>query len=232
MNIKTHFFGRECQIDKELCNHASLEAGLQEQNINFSNIVFVNQVHGRDVIVIDHQNKIHGKQGLPKADALVTNIPNLILAVITADCAPILLQDNQAGIIAAIHAGWRGAKVGVINSTITEMKKLGAKTENIAAAIGPMIHQESYQVSEEFFDDFMQENSANKKFFINDVEPRKHLFNLPFYVTEKLQKEGIKTIQNSTKNTYKNFEHYASFRKSTHLGEKDCGRNVSVIGIN
>lgn len=229
MSIKFHFFGKDCLIDRELQNRANLEASLQEKNIYSKKNLFVNQVHGNDVVVIDSENKIHGNQDLPKADALVTNLPNIVIGIITADCSPILFFDEEKKIIGAAHAGWRGAKLDVIAKTVAAMKKLGAK--KIHATIGPMIAQESYEVSQDFFDDFVKEKSANKTFFINGAKANKYLFDLPSYVEEKLQKEGVK-IENKKIDTYKNEKDFFSFRRSTHRGEKDCGRNVAVIAIN
>jgi hypothetical protein len=160
----------------------------------------------------------------------VTNLSGVAIGVITADCAPILFFDEEKKIVAAAHAGWRGAKLGVILQTVEEMKKLGA--EKISAIIGPMIQQKSYEVSKEFFDDFVMENPANKKFFINGAKPEKHLFDLPSYVEEKLRESGVLEIKNEGIDTYENEENLFSFRRSTHKDEKDCGRNVSVIVIN
>jgi len=229
MSIKFHFFGKECIIDRELKNRENLERVLQEKNISSRKNLFVNQIHGSDVVVVDAENKIHGDQGLPKADAIVTNLPNVVIGIITADCGPILFLDEAKKIIGAAHAGWRGAKAGVISATILEMKKLGAK--NIKAIIGPMIQQKSYEVSQEFFDDFVAEDSANEKFFINGANAQKYLFDLPSYVEEKLRAAGILEIENSGIDTYESEEKFFSFRRSTHRGERDCGRNVSVVMI-
>ncbi len=228
MSVTHHFFGKDCLIDRELKNRKNLERAFAEKNIRSKKILFVNQVHGNDVVVVDTENKIHGEQGLPKADALVTNLRNVAICVITADCSPILFFDAEKNVVAAAHAGWRGAKLGVIKNTVAEMKKLGA--EKISAVIGPMIHQKSYEVSQEFLDDFLSEDSANKKFFITAAKPEKWLFDLPFYVEEKLRAEGVE-VENKKIDTYENEKSFFSFRRSTHRGEKDCGRNVAVVVI-
>ena len=228
MSIKYHFFGKDCLIDRELKNRENLERAFAEKNIHSKQILFVNQVHGNDVVVVDAENKIYGEQGLPKADALVTNLRNVAICVITADCSPILFFDAEKNVIATAHAGWPGAKLGVIKNTVVEMKKLGAK--KISAVIGPMIHQKSYEVSREFLDDFLSEDLANKKFFITGAKPEKWLFDLPSYVEEKLRAEGVE-VENKKIDTYENEKTFFSFRRSTHRGEKDCGRNVSVIEL-
>ena len=229
MNIKYHFFGKDCLIDRELKNRENLERAFAEKNIRSKKNLFVNQVHGNDVVVIDVENKIHGEQGLPKADALVTNLRNVAICVITADCSPILFFDAERNVIAAAHAGWRGAKLGVIKNTVAEMKKLDAK--KISAVIGPMIHQKSYEVSSEFLDDFLSEDLANKKFFVTIAKPEKWLFDLPAYIAEKLYAEGVE-VEDKKIDTYENEKTFFSFRRSTHRGEKDCGRNVAVVVIN
>lgn len=230
MKIKYHFFGKDCLIDRELKNRANLNLALIEEKISNRGALFVNQIHGKEVVVIDKEEQIHGEQGLPKADAIVTNLANIAIGVITADCAPILFFDEEKKVIAAAHAGWRGAKLGVIESVVAEMKKLGAN--NIKAIVGPMIQQESYEVSSEFIDDFLSENLANKIFFINGEKPDKHLFDLPAYVEKKLSEAGIKKVENLKINTYSEEEKFFSFRRSFHRGENDCGRNVSAIAIN
>lgn len=228
--IKYHFFGSELKINRNLENRANLSKNLEEQGFGNSEVLFLNQIHGNEVVIIDSENKIHGVQNLPKADAMVTNLRNVNIAVITADCMPILMFDSENKIIAATHAGWRGAKCGIIENTILAMKKLGA--ENISAILGPAIQQNSYEVSKEFLEEFLLENAENKKFFKEAMAPKKYLFDLPNYVKEKLINLGIKNIKNDKIDTYQNSEKYYSFRRSTHLKEQDCGRNVSVITIN
>jgi hypothetical protein len=227
MSTKYHFFGKDCIIDRGLSNRLDLERALRTEKFSSQKVLFVNQIHGKEVVVVDGLEKIHGDQDLPKADALVTNLPNVVIGIITADCAPILFYDEEKSVIAAAHAGWRGAKMGVIASTVAEMKKLGA--ENIAAIIGPMIQQKSYEVSQDFLDDFVSDDLSNRSFFVNGAKPEKYLFDLPSYVEKKLREAGIKKIKNSRTDTYENEKKFFSFRRSTHAGEKDCGRNVSVI---
>ncbi len=233
MQIKHNFFGKECYIDRALADLSHIESALKEKQFNFTNIMFVNQIHSAEICVIDDPKKIHGTQNLPKADAIVTNLPNLAIAVITADCSPILLQDSQAKVIAAVHAGWRGAKSGIIAAAISAMKKLGAEPSRIRADIGPMIHQESYQVDEEFIAEFIAESGQNKNFFSADKTiPSRYLFDLPSYVVEKMQQEKITDICDINIDTYANFKNYASYRKATHEGTENFGRNISLIVMN
>jgi len=229
MSIKFHFFGKDCIINRALSERSELNKSLAKQQFSFERVLFVNQIHGNEVVVVDGASKIHGDQDLPKADAIVTNLKNIVIGVITADCAPVLLFDAKKNIIAAAHAGWRGAKFGVLQNTIAAMKKLGAV--DIEAFIGPMIQQESYEISQEFFDDFISDNQENKKYCIDGDKPQKFWFDLPSYVEDILQKLGVKVV-NAKIDTYKNETNFFSFRRSTHRGEQDCGRNVSVIMVN
>ncbi len=232
MTIKYNFFGKECIIDRALSDRSGIELALKEKNINFTNIAFANQIHSAEVFVLDHPSKIYGTQNLPKVDAIVTNLPNLAIAVITADCAPILLQDAQGKVVAAVHAGWRGAKLGVIAAALSEMKKLGAQPSQIRADIGPMIHQESYRVGAEFFAEFLAEDAQNKNYFIADKStPNHYLFDLPAYVKEKLRQQKITNINDIDIDTYANYKNYASYRKASHQGLESAGRNISMIII-
>ena len=227
MSIKFHFFGKDCIVDRAIADREDLKRALRDKGFEFDAIQFVNQVHSDNVITIDAHSKIHGDQNLPKADAIVTTLKKVVIGVFTADCAPIFLYDEEKKIIAVIHAGWKGAKNGVIKSTVAEMKKLGAK--NIIALIGPMIQQKSYEVSQEFIDDFTKEDEENKIFFVDGNKADKHMFDLPSYVEKKLCEENVSEIKNSRIDTYENEKEFFSYRRSTHRAELDCGRNISVI---
>jgi len=228
--IKTHFFGKDCIIDRALINRENLALNLKNQQFIFQNILLLSQVHGKEVVVVDDKRKIYGESNLPKADGIVSNLKEVVLGIVTADCSPILFFDEGQKIIGACHAGWRGAKAGVIAQTIKEMRNLGAK--NISAEIGPMIQQKSYEISLEFYDDFINEDIENKNFFEVIENSQKMLFDLCGYVQNKLRAEGISAIENLAIDTYQDEKNYFSFRRSKHQNQEDCGRNVSVITIN
>lgn len=234
MTIKYHFFGKDCLIDKPLQDHSNLNQALQNQGFKFDHeTVFVNQKHTNQIVIIDSPDKIHPKTSRPQADAIVTNLKNLPIAIQTADCLPILLFDEEKGIIAAVHAGWRGAKSGIIENAIDAMISLDANIHNINAIIGPAIQQNSYQVSEDFYQDFLNEDKSNQIFFKKcSKDASKFLFNLPAYAIAKLEKKGIENITDSGIDTYHNANKFFSYRRSTHKNEIDCGRNISVIIIN
>ena len=232
MTIKYYFFGKECVINRALTDYADLEKNLAKQNfISPRPTVLIDQVHSSDVVVIDDESKIPLATNRPKADAIVTNLKDLIIGLFTADCTPILFFDEKNSVIGAAHAGWLGAFKNIANNTISKMIEIGAQIENIKVVIGPTIRQKSYEISQEFYDRFVVENSENKKFFIDGKRAEKYMFDLPAYVKEQLQNAGIKDIIDEEIDTYSNADKLFSYRRSAHLNEADCGRNVSVIQI-
>ena len=165
--VKHYFFGTECIIDRQLTDYSNLETNLKNLNFKLQNPpLFLNQIHSNKVIIIDNINRVYQPHNKPQADALVTNLKNIALCIITADCVPVLLHDSQKQIIAAIHAGWKGAKSGIVNNTIDSMLKMGSKAEDIICYIGPCIRQKSYEVDNIFYQDFKKEDKDNQKFFI------------------------------------------------------------------
>ncbi len=182
------------------------------------------QHHSAEVAVVSHD----WGDKRPKADAMVTNTPALILGILTADCTPVLLADEQASIIGAAHAGWKGAYSGVIENTVHEMEKLGASRNAIKAAIGPTIHQNSYEVDRNFKERFLMKDPDFCQFFVSGKDEDHFQFNLPSFVQSKLQASGIEQVFDTRIDTYKSDNHF-SYRRTTHLGECDYGRQISVI---
>lgn len=166
----------------------------------------------------------------PHADALVTNRPGLLLGILTADCAPILFADREAGVVGAAHAGWKGALGGVTDATIDLMETLGAKRDHIAAAIGPCIARVSYEVDDGFARRFEDHDPDNQRFFSPGREGHRQ-FDLEAYVAARLEAAGIGTVDRLGEDTYAQPERFYSFRRATHLGEADYGRQISLIGL-
>jgi YfiH family protein len=164
----------------------------------------------------------------PEADAIVTKTRGLAIGVLTADCAPILLADAEAGVIAAVHAGWKGAKAGVLESAIDAMESLGAQAFRIAAAIGPAISRAAYEVGPEFRAAFLAGDPENDKYFsfLNVGAPH---FDLPAYVKDRLSRCGVINIQDIAVCTYENESILFSYRRSVHRSEADYGRQISAI---
>jgi len=164
----------------------------------------------------------------PRADAVVTTTKGLAIGISTADCTPVLFADPDAGIIGAAHAGWRGALEGVLESTIGVMMALGASPAHITAVIGPTISQESYEVGDDFRDQFLDRDNQSDGFFVDGPAGRPH-FDLPGYVQTRLTRAGIGEIGNLGLCTYRDEERFYSYRRATHRGETDYGRQLSAI---
>ena len=168
--------------------------------------------------------------GRPHADALVTERPGVLLGILTADCAPILLADREAGVVGAAHAGWRGALAGVGEATVAAMERLGARRERIAAAIGPCIAARNYEVDRDFRALLTGYVPENERFFSDGPAGKPH-FDLEAYVAARLAAAGVKIIETMGLDTYALPERYFSYRRATHQGEPDYGRQISLIGL-
>lgn len=171
------------------------------------------------------------RDALPKADAVVTATRGLVIGVLTADCTPVLFADAEAGVVAAAHAGWRGAAGGVLEAAIAAMEGLGAKRARITAAIGPTINQPSYEVGRDFADALAEADAESAEFFRPGAGPGKSQFDLPGYVAFRLRRTGVQDIERQTACTYENESKFFSFRRSTHRGEPDYGRQISAIVV-
>lgn len=192
-----------------------------------ASLATVHQVHSAEVVVAD----CAWPQGeRPKADAMVTDTPNLLLGILTADCAPVLFADHHAVVVGAAHAGWRGALAGVTDATIAAMERLGARRDNIHAAVGPCIAQPSYEVDETFRARFLDEDGANARFFVEADGGKPH-FDLEAYVVHRLIAAGIGEVEALNLDTYGDADRFFSYRRATHRGEADYGRQLSAIGI-
>ncbi|MEM1363219.1 MAG: peptidoglycan editing factor PgeF [Pseudomonadota bacterium] len=186
----------------------------------------IHQTHSSDVLVVDRP---YGRPW-PKADALVTKKQGLSLSILSADCAPVLFADPQSKVIAAAHAGWRGALAGVLENTIDAMVRVGAVKEQINAVVGPTISQRAYEVGPEFLDDFLAESHDNTRFFINGEGDRYH-FDLPSFALLRLREAGIGHAEWTRHCTYFDPYRFFSYRRSVHKKEADYGRLISIIGL-
>lgn len=191
-----------------------------------ASLVTVHQVHSGDVAYADAAWPLGDR---PHVDAMVTDRRGLLLGILTADCAPVLLADRDAGVIGAAHAGWRGALGGVTDSVIAAMEKLGAQRERIAAAVGPCIAQWSYEVDEQFRQRFLATDSENARYFAAaGVKPH---FDLTGYVRDRLERAGVSKVEALMLDTYGDADRFFSFRRATHRGESDYGRQLSAIAL-
>lgn len=190
-------------------------------------LVSVHQIHSAGCATVAEP---WSEADRPHADALVTDRPGLLLGIVTADCAPILLADREAGVIGAAHAGWKGAIGGVIDRTIEAMAALGASPARIAAAVGPCIAQPSYEVDDLFAARFCADESANAAFFAPGRAGHRQ-FDLPGYVVHRLNRAGVERVEALGLDTYPAPERFFSFRRATHRGEPNYGRQLSLIGL-
>lgn len=187
----------------------------------------VHQVHSADAV---HAQRAWPHDQRPRADAMVTDTPNLLIGILTADCAPVLFADHRAAVVGAAHAGWRGALAGVTDSTIEAMERLGARREDIHAAVGPCIGHASYEVDEDFRRRFVAHEADNDRFFVAGPAGKPH-FDLEGYVVHRLIAAGIDEIEALNLDTYADAGRFYSYRRSTHRGEADYGRQLSAIAI-
>ena len=190
-------------------------------------LVTVFQVHSADAVTVADP---WDDTARPHADALVTDRPGLALGILTADCAPVLLADLEAGVVGAAHAGWKGAIGGVTDATLAAMERLGARRERIAAAIGPCIARASYEVDDAFARRFEEADPANERFFAPGKAGH-HQFDLEAYVAHRLAAAGVTRIAALGLDTYADEDRFFSFRRATHRGESAYGRQISIIGL-
>ena len=190
-------------------------------------LVTVHQVHSPDAVFAEAPWRDGAR---PHADAIVTDRPGLALGVLTADCTPVLLADLQAGVIAAVHAGWKGALGGVVESTLKLMETRGAERGRIVAAIGPVIARKSYEVDDAFLRRFAEADPANERFF-SPGRPGHQQFDLEAYVLARLAEAGITRAEALGLDTYAEPDRFYSFRRATHRGEPDYGRQISLIAL-
>jgi polyphenol oxidase len=209
--------------------HGFLDAGQSDSHafdlaVGDAMPVFVKQVHSAEAIGVTRP-LAEGER--PQVDGMATATPGLALAIVTADCAPILLADESARVIGAVHAGWRGAQGGVIEAAVAQMEALGAERSRIAAAIGPCIAQDSYEVGADMRAHF---DGAEHGFF-SATGPGKWHFDLEGLVAARLSAAGIASICPMEMDTYAGARRFHSYRRATHRGEPATGRQVSLIAL-
>jgi len=192
-----------------------------------NDLLTVHQVHSADALVVDSADDLAHR---PRADAMVTATPGLTLGILTADCAPVLLADPEAAVIGAAHAGWRGALSGILAATVERMLVLGARRGAIRAAVGPAIGHASYEVGPDFPAPFLAEDESNAAYFEPAPRQGHHQFDLAGYVAAALRRAGVADIDVVAADTYRD-ERFFSYRRNTHRGVGDYGRQLSAITL-
>lgn len=240
-SIRHGFFGRQGGYSQGefAANNMSIAVGdtphlaeanrtgaAQELGYLRKNLYLLKQVHSADVRVLTDypDNDI-----AVEADAMVTTLPALALGILTADCTPILFADEQAGVIGAAHAGWRGAVDGIVTNTVTAMAGLGAEPSRIVAAIGPTISGDNYEVGPQFMEDFVALHPDGWRHFSVPPGKRTH-FDLPGFVQAQLLSAGVTQIERVGSCTYGHPDRYFSHRHATHQGGR-TGRQIAIIGL-
>jgi polyphenol oxidase len=184
------------------------------------------QIHSASVIAVE--NRWLGRAA-PRADGMVTRMPNIALGILTADCAPILFHDPVAGVIGAAHGGWRGALAGIVEATIAQMETIGAERSRIRAGIGPCIAQNSYEVGPEFPGQFLAEEPASGRYFAPAGRLGHFMFDLPGYIEHRLARAGVAIAQRSCHDTVAEDGHFFSYRRACLRSERAYGRGLSAI---
>ncbi len=257
--IRHGFFGRDGGVSEGIyaslnCGHGSNDhrdavtenrrrVALALGQTHAEQVLTLYQVHSARALVVDRPLP---REDLPRADALVTRTPGLVLGALAADCTPVLFVDPNARVIAAAHAGWRGAVSGILESTIAAMEQLGARRADIRAAVGPTINQPAYEVGPEFESQFLDTDPASSRFFAKPhsgapdsgatrehsgatKDSKKPHFDLPGFVESRLLAAGLAAVERQTHCTFANPKRYFSYRRTTQAKEADYGRQISAI---
>lgn len=161
----------------------------------------------------------------PRGDAIVTRRKNIALGILTADCAPVLFADPENGVIGAAHAGWKGARTGILENTVHMMCHKGAEVSSIIAVVGPCIARENYEVGPEFVENFPED----QQYFTASYRQGHYLFDLKAFSLSKLEKLSLGKIEILARDTYGDKDNFFSYRRTTHRGEKNYGRQISTI---
>lgn len=195
-------------------------------NVSADALATPHQIHSAEAVAVD---KAWAPGKGPKADAVVTDRPGLAVGVGTADCGPVLFADRDAGIVAAAHAGWKGALTGIVEATLDKMEYLGADRTRIVAILGPTISGRSYEVGPEFRDRFVRSDPKNEAFFSPSARAGHLLFDLPSYIVLRLRNAGVSHAEKLDHCTYEDERRFYSYRRATHRSEPDYGRLLSAI---
>jgi polyphenol oxidase len=219
-------FGSGDDPDRVSENRARAAASL---GLDPTGLVTAYQTHSTRVASVERP---WPREQAPRVDALITRSPSIALGILTADCAPVLMADAKARVIAAVHAGWRGALEGVLEAALDAMGGQGAELECVCACIGPCILQDSYEVGAEFRDRFLAASAHNDRFFLPSQARAGHFqFDLPGYVAARLAKAGVGRIEQTGGDTCAGRDEYFSYRRNVLAGHDDYGRNLSMIAL-
>ena len=242
-NIKHGFFNKKggksngiykslnCGIgssDKKKNVRNNLKIVCKKINCSYNKLILLNEIHSNKFYFIGKNFKFNKKK--LKGDALITNVKNIAIGVLTADCVPILIYDKNLKVISIIHAGWKGAYVRIIKKVIRFLVNNGSNAKYLIAVIGPSILQKNYEIQKDFKDKFLKKDKQSKIFF--KLIKNKTYFSLNNYIYSQLKKLGVNNLEIINKNTFDPKNNFFSARRSIHNKESDYGRNISIIMIN
>lgn len=239
--VRHGFLGRSGGVSQGICSGLNVGWGSEDSRESIREnrrraveavapgaaLVTLHQVHSADALFVAEPFPDDAR---PKADAMVADRPGLVLGILTADCAPVLLADREAGVVAAAHAGWKGALGGIVEATVAAMEARGASRSRIAAAVGPCIARRSYEVDESFLRRFAEADPENERFFGLGREGH-HQFDLEGFVVARLAGAGLERMEALGEDTYSQPGRFFSYRRATHKGEPDYGRQISLIAL-
>jgi len=239
-NIKHCFFSRKNGVSKGY--YESLNCGLgsgdnkenvlknlelvsKEISCKKESLITLNQKHSNRVIYFKDEKSIKNKLS---GDAIISEVKNIGLGILTADCAPIFFYDPIKKIIGCAHAGWKGALNGIINNTVKKFNELNSNSSDLIAIVGPCIKKDNYEVKEDFFKKFIIQDKKNEIFF-ERIDYQKYIFDLRGFINKEISKLNIKNIENIEMDTFSEEDFFYSYRRSSHNNEQDYGRCISVI---
>lgn len=239
--IRHGFFGRKGGVSSGLYDSLNCGLGSKDERANVlenrdrvartlgstgDRLLTCYQIHSADAVVVTEP---WAPADQPKADALVTTAPGLVLGALAADCAPVLFADPVARVVAAAHAGWKGARIGIVAATVAAMERLGAEKGRIVAVVGPCISQTAYEVGPEFEATFLADTTENARYFMRPAPDARPRFDLPGYVADRCRAAGIGHVTALAACTYADPNRFYSYRRTTHAREPDYGRQISAI---
>ena len=225
---KGHYESLNCGLgsnDKKKNVYKNLEIVSNKISCDRKSLITLNQKHTNQVLHFSSRLSVKNKL---TGDAIVSQVKNVGIGILSADCAPILFYDPQKKIIGCAHSGWRGALSGIVKNTIKKFNNLNSKNEDIIAAVGPCINKKNYEVKTDFFQKFVTQNKYNETFF-RKIAKEKYTFDLRGFINNEISNLNIKNIENIEKDTFSDKEFFYSYRRSCLNKESDYGRCISVI---
>ena len=214
--------------DQNIAVKKNIEQAQKKLQLEKKKIKIMNQIHSNEVIMINDKNFVKKFE----ADGIITQDKNISIAVLTADCCPVFLFDEDASFISCLHAGWKGCYVNIIENALKKIKYIQPKTKKINAIIGPCLNKINFEVSKDLKEKFIKEELMYKNYFIDKEQNKKYLFDMRGLIKFQLLKNGIKNIENIDLDTYSNEELFFSHRRSSHNEKLPTGRMINIIGFN